>query len=188
METTIGLFGTCGGSNWRDTFMAKYKSLGIPFFNPQVDDWKPELADIEAQHLANDDIILFPVTGETLGVGSLAETGFSVLSAVRWNTNRYVVVYIEPTVSPALMGVDPSGAKDSIRARKLVMAHLAKQLPSNVYVVDSLTTMLETSLALYASCVISKAARTTKPWRQAFSSKFWLEVIGEKPSCEEPAL
>lgn len=40
----VGLFGTCGRSKWRNPFMEKYKELGIKFFNPQVDDWKPELA------------------------------------------------------------------------------------------------------------------------------------------------
>lgn len=58
----VGLFGTCGGSKWRNNFMLKYNEMGINYFNPQVDDWKPELAEIEAEHLVNDDIVLFPVT------------------------------------------------------------------------------------------------------------------------------
>ncbi len=71
---TVGLFGTCGGSLWREPFEAKYNEQGIVFFNPQVDDWNPSMADIEAQHLAEDEIILFPITGETYGTGSLAES------------------------------------------------------------------------------------------------------------------
>ena len=63
----IGLFGTCGGSKWRDEFMAAYEERGINFFNPQVADWTPECAEIEADHLVNDDVILFPVTNETFG-------------------------------------------------------------------------------------------------------------------------
>lgn len=59
---TIGLFGTCGGSKWRDQFMVKYDNLKINYFNPQVDDWNATFADIEADHLVNDEIILFPVT------------------------------------------------------------------------------------------------------------------------------
>ena len=57
MNLCIGLFGTCGGSKWRDKFIAKYNERGIEFFNPQKDDWKPEDAEIEADHLANDGVI-----------------------------------------------------------------------------------------------------------------------------------
>ena len=35
----VGLFGTCDKSTWRDPFMAKYKELGINYFNPVVEDW-----------------------------------------------------------------------------------------------------------------------------------------------------
>ena len=79
----IGLFGTCGNSRWRDAFIEKYKELGIAFFNPQVEDWTPDCAVEEARHLAEDRIILFPVTSETYGIGSIAETGFCVLQAIR---------------------------------------------------------------------------------------------------------
>lgn len=58
----IGLFGTCGTSKWRSTFIDHYNDEGINFFNPQVNDWKPEDAIKEAKHLAEDTVILFPVT------------------------------------------------------------------------------------------------------------------------------
>ena len=35
---TIGLFGNCGNSKWRDRFIEKYNGLDMQFFNPQVDD------------------------------------------------------------------------------------------------------------------------------------------------------
>lgn len=45
MSRCIGLFGTCGGSIWRDKFMDKYDDenlTGEPilYYNPQVEDWK----------------------------------------------------------------------------------------------------------------------------------------------------
>jgi hypothetical protein len=49
---TVGLFGTCGESRWRDQFVQKYKELGINFFNPQVNEWKTDNATEEARHLA----------------------------------------------------------------------------------------------------------------------------------------
>ena len=61
----IGLFGTCGSSTWRAPFIEAFEAEGIEYFNPQVDDWTPELASVEARHLAGDAIITMVVTGET---------------------------------------------------------------------------------------------------------------------------
>ena len=145
----IGLFGTCGGSKWRNNFMLKYNEIGINYFNPQVDDWKPDLAEIEAEHLVNDDIILFPVTNETFGTGSLAETGFSIMQAINSNENRSVVIMVEKDVKRELQVAEPLAYKESTRARALVRAHLNKVKKPNVYIVDSLEEMFNVSLKLY---------------------------------------
>ena len=84
-STTIGLFGTCGKSTWRKPFIERFNALKIPYFNPQVENWTPECTDIEAEHLANDGVILFPITDETTATGSLAETGFSIVTHPQLN-------------------------------------------------------------------------------------------------------
>lgn len=145
---TIGLFGTCGSSRWRDKFIEKYEELGYKYFNPQVEDWKLEDAEIEAKHLVEDEIILFPVTGETHGFGSLAETGFSIMQAIKTNANRFIVVYIDPKLDANIDPADPR-SKDSIRTRALVRAHLKKNSHPNVFVVKDLETMLQLSTDLY---------------------------------------
>ncbi len=83
---TIGLFGTCGNSTWRDPFIKKYKELDIQYFNPMVDIWNEELAKVEAQHLAEDKIILLPIVNETYAFGSLSEAGFLILNAIKMMT------------------------------------------------------------------------------------------------------
>jgi len=143
----IGLFGTCGNSQWRTPFMSRYNQEGIQFFNPQVVDWKPEDAVIEAEHLANDQVVLFPITGETYGTGSLAETGFSVLNAIRLEDRRDFVIMIEQELDDNLE--DAVARKESLRARALVKEHLKKLRLSNLYVVNSLEEMLEVSVTLY---------------------------------------
>jgi hypothetical protein len=145
-EAVIGLFGTCGGSKWRDSFMAAYEERGIKFFNPQVEDWTPECAAIEAEHLVKDDVILFPVTDETFGNGSLAEIGFAIMQIQ--NTNRSLVIMVAPTASESLQESDPVGYKDNLRVRKLVRAHLTEVKLNNVYVVDDFDTMLQVSINL----------------------------------------
>lgn len=146
---TIGLFGTCGGSKWRDPFMKKYSELGIDFYNPQVDDWKPELAEIEATHLVEDDIILFPVTNETFGMGSLAETGFSIMQAINHSVNRSVVIMVDQVPKSELQVYDPLLYKESCRSRALVRAHLKHAKRNNVYIVNTLEEMLMVSIELH---------------------------------------
>lgn len=156
IQPCIGLFGTCGGSRWREPFMARYAELGIQFFNPQVDDWKPEDAEIEAEHLAEDAIILFPITGETYGTGSLAETGFSALQAIKLNCHRDFVVMIERELNPSLD--DEVARKESLRSRALVRKHLEKLDIASLYVVDSLDDMLELSVELHAIAIARQRA------------------------------
>jgi len=159
---TIGLFGTCGNSTWRNKFMEEYDKQKIRYFNPQKDDWKPEDAAIEAEHLVNDDIILFPVTNETFGFGSLAETGFSILQAIKLNQRRNVIVMIDPDVPVPQVEVwtrdNELSRKDSIRTRALVMAHLKKLDYPNVYIVNSLDNMLKLSLHLHAIEILKMGA------------------------------
>ena len=59
MKQCIGLFGTCGTSKWRDNFIESYDYAKIEYFNPMVENWKPEDAEIKAEHLTTDNIILF---------------------------------------------------------------------------------------------------------------------------------
>lgn len=173
---TIGLFGTCGGSAWREPFMQTYRELGLPYFNPQVANWTPELADEEAWHLAHDQLILFPVTDETFAAGSLSETGFSVLSALRWDANRFVVVYIAPDVSDVLKLQNPAAAADSRRSRQLVRAHLEQARHPNVFIVKDLRQMLDVSLRLFAALRFIESARSgdTLDWQSAQSPEEWL--------------
>lgn len=183
---TVGLFGTCGGSRWRDAFIARYEALGIPYFNPQVENWTPELADVEAWHLANDSLVLFPITDETFAAGSLAETGFSALTAMRTNDSRFVMLYIDPTVDDQLVAQNPQAAKDSTRARKLVLAHLKENPLPNVFVVNSLEDMLEKSIKLYAALELISAVRDPNlNWRAKLSPDAWLGIVAAPATTVE---
>lgn len=143
----IGLFGTCDNNRWRDSFISKYEKLGIPFFNPMVDDWHPGLVAEEANNLAQDEIVLFPVLGWSYGEGSLSELGFGPLKAMRQNINRSFVFLIETELHERL--TDPERRKASLRARKLLLGHLAELNAPNVYIVNTLEEMLATSLRLF---------------------------------------
>ena len=144
MIPAVGLFGTCGSSTWRDPFVETFRAKGVDFFNPQVDDWSPELATIEADHLAGDAIIMMAVTGETVGAASLVEAGLLVARAIQ-EPNRFFLLYIEEEADPLL-----EGAKDSNRARRLLLEHLSRfdRVP-NLEVVSSLEGALDLSVKLW---------------------------------------
>lgn len=148
-QLTIGLFGTCGESKWRNQFIEAYDNLNINYFNPLIDNWTPERAEIEAEHLAKDQIILFPVTSETYGLGSLSEIGFSILNAIKLEEKRDFIVLIDDTLDNNL--TDESLRKESLRARKLVKEHLKKINFENVYIVKTLDEMFSVSKILYTS-------------------------------------
>lgn len=158
---SIGLFGTCGGSKWRDSFMELYEESDIPFFNPQVDDWTPEMAVEEAKHLASDAVILFPITRETYASGSLAEVGFSILNALKLDDRRDFVILIDMELDESLD--DEVARKESLRSRALVIEHLKRLNLPNVYLVDTLDEMLNISFALYRAAEIREPLRVFNP-------------------------
>ncbi len=158
--------------------MTRYTALGIPYFNPQVPNWQPELAEVEAWHLANDSLILFPVTDETYAAGSLAETGFSVLNALRWNKNRFVLLYIAPDVKPELYVENERAAADSCRARTLVRSHLEATAHPNAFIVSSLEEMLDASLKLFAALQLMSLVRPSPSGEPALlSASAWKDIL-----------
>ena len=144
MIPAVGLFGTCGSSVWRASFIEAFKAKGVDYFNPQVADWTPELASIEADHLAGDTIVMMAVTGETTGSASLVEAGLLVARAIQ-EPDRFFLLYIEEEADPSL-----EGAKDSNRARRLLLEHLSRfdRVP-NLEVVSSLEGALDLSVKLW---------------------------------------
>jgi len=121
---TVGLFGTCENSTWRDDFIDGAKSVGQFYFNPQKPNWKPEDAEIEAFHLKHDTTVVFAVLDSSYGIGSLAEIGFVVADILSSNIHRQAIIYVAPTVSSELAEKNPELAKVSNRTRALVLAHL----------------------------------------------------------------
>jgi hypothetical protein len=161
----IGLFGTCGNSTWREDFIEIYDSEGLEYFNPQKTDWNPNDAANEAFHLANDEIILFPITSETYGLGSLAEVGFSILNAISLDNSRFFVVLIDDDVTEELKKENPILAEESKRNRALVRNHLKELRISNLYMVNNMEQLFEASIVLYQAAIAKN-----------FMSKFNLHV------------
>ncbi len=146
----IGLFGTCDNSKWREDFIAAYEELDVAYFNPDAgDNWHPGLVEEENKHLVEDQIILFPVLSESLGLGSLGEIGFSVLNAIRNIENgakQHLIVMIDDECTSE--SASESERNHSNRTRKLVKSKLLAVRHPNVVVVRNLNAMLVASQGL----------------------------------------
>ena len=153
--TTIGLFGTCANSKWRDPFIKEYKQRKIDFFNPDAgDSWHPGMVKDENKHLLSDDIILFPVLAESLGFGSLGEIGFSIMnvvnSIVKRGSNQYLVVLIDDECD--MKDASEEDLKLSKNTRALIKSKVKDVDHPNIFLVDKLSEMKELSFRLVALC------------------------------------
>lgn len=153
MSRCVGLFGTCGGSQWREPFKAELDKMGVDWYDPQKDDWKPEDAKNEALHLARDGVVLFPVTAESYGVASLAEVGFSIMQSLQ--RGSVTIVFIDRELDERLKAENPLAAKLSINARAIISEHLAQMSNPLVRVAQSLEEVL--------SMAKEEAARLKEP-------------------------
>lgn len=161
----VFLGGTCGGDPWRERFCATLSQRGTSFFNPQVDDWQPWMSEMENACIRSSPLVLFPVLSSTLGLGSLAEVGFSILSimrAIQAGQPREMVVLIDPKADPSMLITvrHPDGRRtqehpgpallaESDRMRALVRGKVAAECWRNgVWLVEDLDAMHATMLRL----------------------------------------
>ncbi|MDE3183456.1 MAG: hypothetical protein KGM16_08560 [Bacteroidota bacterium] len=66
----VFLGGTCNGSTWRDDLI---KMLKIDYFQPQGDDWTPEMMEEEIRQRQQCDFCLYVITPKMTGFYSIAE-------------------------------------------------------------------------------------------------------------------
>eukprot|EP00049_Salpingoeca_infusionum_P008818 m.145334 g.145334 ORF g.145334 m.145334 type:complete len:353 (-) comp14140_c0_seq5:503-1561(-) len=73
---TIDVFlgGSCNPTTWRkDLALPRFELAGLTYYNPQVDDWTPDLVDIEAEAKRVATVLLFCIDGQTRAISSLVE-------------------------------------------------------------------------------------------------------------------
>ncbi len=162
-KNTVGLFGTCDNIPWREEkFIPVYDERGIAYYNPVLENWS-ELLEMSRQglcpnptvtenyYLNNAEVILFPVLKDSLGQGSLAEMGFSVMRVARNildGNQQFLIALVDDECTD--MRKTEAERKDSNKNRALVKSKLVEHISYPVVqVVDNLDQMLEASLAAY---------------------------------------
>jgi hypothetical protein len=70
----VFLGGSCNPTTWRtEIAIPLLEAAGISYYNPQVDDWTPELVAIERQAKAEALNWLFVIDGHTRAIASMVE-------------------------------------------------------------------------------------------------------------------
>jgi hypothetical protein len=82
-RTDIFLGGSCDPTTWRtDVAIPVLEQAGVSYYNPQVDDWSPELVALEAQAKDSASTCLFVIDSQTRAMASAVEAA-ELISAGR---------------------------------------------------------------------------------------------------------
>lgn len=88
----VFLGGSCNPTTWRQNVAIPYLELeGISYYNPQIDNWTPDVVDIERVAKQNAQILLFVIDRQTRSAVSLVESAFLVCEQ-----SKGVVIVIYP--------------------------------------------------------------------------------------------
>eukprot|EP00041_Stephanoeca_diplocostata_P012973 m.220768 g.220768 ORF g.220768 m.220768 type:complete len:961 (-) comp19168_c0_seq3:1568-4450(-) len=72
--TAVFLGGSCGKTTWRQNIaIPKLEEAGVTYYNPQRDDWSPELVTIEAKVKEESRLLLFVIDDTTRALVSVLE-------------------------------------------------------------------------------------------------------------------
>ena len=136
----VFLGGSCNPTTWRiETAIPYLETHAVTYYNPQVDEWYPELIEIEEKAKRNSTIKFFVFDSETRGIASLVETAF--MASIGW---RLVVVlhYLPESTEVKIAGeiLSKPEVKDLNRGRSFLCDILEKL---GVPVFDNLEEALE---------------------------------------------
>lgn len=74
---SVFLGGSCNPTTWRhDVAIPFFKHNSITFYNPQVNNWRPELLEIEDQAKQTAEILFFVVDNQTRSTASMVEAAY----------------------------------------------------------------------------------------------------------------
>lgn len=73
----VFLGGSCNPTTWRvDTAIPALHDAAVTYFNPQVEEWFPELIEIEEQAKMAATLLLFVVDNQTRAISSMVEIAY----------------------------------------------------------------------------------------------------------------
>lgn len=147
MNPHIFLGGSCSPTTWRaDIAIPMLKEAGVNYYNPQVDDWYPELVEIEARAKAAADELLFVIDSQTRAIASILEATEVICTG---RTVRLVIDDIEDGTVIDGQSVTGRELKDLNRAREYLRDLAARYCwrTQSVTAYDSVADAVSASIA-----------------------------------------
>ena len=127
----VFLGGSCNPTTWRtDTAIPMMDTANVGYYNPQVENWYPELAAIEGKQKENSTVLLFIIDNTTRALASILE------STEYLCRGRVIVLAVMDVEDGAVINgevIGQSEKKDLNRARAYVCvnANICVLLPRN---------------------------------------------------------
>ena len=129
MSTQVFLGGSCNPTTWRkDVAIPSLTKAGVSFYNPQVENWSPELVAVEAAAKKEAEVLLFVIDGQTRAIASMLEAAEYI------STGRRVVLVVQNIADGTeIAGSKVTGGelKDLNRARAYLL-DIAKRYETTV--------------------------------------------------------
>jgi hypothetical protein len=141
----VYLGGSCNPTTWRkDIAIPLLEAAGITYYNPQVDNWTPELVDIERKAKAKAGNYLFVIDSQTRAISSMIEAAGLVTLVIP--EIMYLVIEDGPHVGDVIGGSVIAGPeqRDLYRGRAY-LRDLASQY--DVIVHESVTAAVRALIA-----------------------------------------
>lgn len=175
-KSRIFLGGSCNPTTWRQNVAIPFlEANGISYYNPQVDNWTPEVVNLERYAKQNAQILLFVIDKQTRSTTSLVESAFMA------GENKSLVLVIYPFEYNLVSLLDESKQTSSNRFEtrsKLSKTSLAKSSKDNRQQDDSSSfiessssssarssTVTSNSLSSLSSSINCESNSTTKAKR-----------------------
>jgi len=112
---TVGLFGTCGNSKWRDPFIKKLNQLGVTYYNPCRDDCKENF-----------------ILGGTMQLSKMKN--IIVLRGMSSNVVDEAIVVLKPNIKLKQSEYNSKGKMTSIDKNKKMIVTKEAENTINLYI------------------------------------------------------
>eukprot|EP00742_Colponemidia_sp_Colp-10_P010764 GILJ01011856.1.p1 GENE.GILJ01011856.1~~GILJ01011856.1.p1 ORF type:complete len:174 (+),score=10.89 GILJ01011856.1:41-562(+) len=86
----VFLGGACGTSTWRrDIAIPILEKHEMTYYNPQVEEWRPELMELEAAAQRDAQVLLFVIDDSSRGIASIVEAAYFI------GLGRHVILVLD---------------------------------------------------------------------------------------------
>lgn len=164
----IFLGGSCNPTTWRKNVAIPYLELnGISYYNPQIDNWTPEVVNLERYAKQNAQLLLFVIDRQTRSTVSIVESAFMAgekknLVLVIYPFDNNIVSSAEDTITKDTQTTKQTMSNIETRSKHLTKTSLAINKNSSASsVVKSSTSSSSTSKT--SSTFISTTANDSNP-------------------------